>query len=100
MNWRVVLTDRANAEFLDSMLYYDEVSFKVSEKFIQQILKSLELIQKKPESFPVQKKDIRQYIVQEFPYLILFSLHTSSHDILFHSIFHTSRNPTKKYKKR
>lgn len=81
MNWQVILSERANSELFDSVAWYVENSEEVSEKFIQIVFQSFELIRRSPESFSIHKKVFRQYVIQEFPFIIVFSLQKPKNEI-------------------
>lgn len=93
MNWKVRLSVRAKSEFIDAVKYFDSISISISEKFIKQIFDGLNTIEK----YLKVKGNFRQFVLQEMPFLIVFTVQQTTGEILIHSIFHTSRNPTKKF---
>jgi len=51
-----------------------------------------------PLQFPNKKYNSRECKVSDFPYLIVYKVYPKKQLILIISIFHTSRNPKKKYR--
>jgi plasmid stabilization system protein ParE len=50
-----------------------------------------------PESYQKIQKNFRQIIVRNFPYVVVFEI--LNNEVLVYAVFHTSRNPKKKFKK-
>ena len=95
----VIITKEADKEYSDSAIWYEEQSNGLGERFILTIQKKLELIQHNPESYPKKKDGLREAVVKIFPFVIIYSFHKKENLILVSSIFHTRRNPRKKYRK-
>jgi len=51
MEWKIVLSQRANTEFIESTDWHDEHSDYISKKFENAILESIRLICDNPVSF-------------------------------------------------
>jgi len=51
-----------------------------------------------PERYPIRKKEFRQVLIKVFPYLIIYKIDKNGNNVVIASIFHTSRNPKKKYR--
>lgn len=94
------LLEEAHLEFLNAALWYEEKNIGLGERFIDVIEKKLELIQQHPERYPKRKGNFRETPVKIFPYVIIYSVYKKEKIITVNSIFHTSRNPRKKYRKK
>jgi toxin ParE1/3/4 len=85
------ISDEAENDFDNSYNYYYNESSKIANAFFQRINASLEIIRKSPQSFQVIHKDLRKFIVTQFPFVIYYQVFDSTIRIL--AFFHTSRNP-------
>jgi len=91
------LLDEASKEFAEAAAWYEEKSEGLGNRFIDAIQKKLLLIQQFPERYPKRKKSFREAIVKTFPYIIVYSFYKKERTIIVHTIFHSSRQPRKKY---
>jgi len=98
MSYRVVLLPRARKELLDAWDWYDNRWTGLGDRFMNEVEKRLQQIEKTPERYKERKKGFRETKVKVFPYLIIYRLQKRKQLIAVSSIFHTSRNPRKKYK--
>lgn len=97
MSWNVRPSVRAKYEFMDAVTYFESVSISISDKFIMQLFDSLEIIERNPLAYRKVKGNFRQFVLQEMPFLIVSTVHPMKGEVIIHSIFHTARNPQKKF---
>ncbi len=90
----------ANKEFQEGAQWYEEQADGLGFRFIEVIKHKLETIQKYPERNPKRKGNFREAIVRTFPYIIIYTLYKKEMIITINSIFHTSQNPKRKYRKK
>lgn len=90
----------ANAEFEESASWYEDNSEGLGLRFIEVIRKKLESIQEFPEHYPKKKGNFREVYVKTFPFVIIYTFYKKEGKVVVTSIFHTSRNPKKKYRKK
>jgi plasmid stabilization system protein ParE len=91
-----VLSIQAEHELEEAFNYYDLISTKIGDKFLNQINECIESILLNPESYKLEFDVYRQAIVKKFPFVIVY---TKINSIIFISaIFHTSKNPAKKFR--
>ena len=91
MNYSVLFHKRAEIELLESQKWYAERSLKANEKFIEEILYSINLIKRNPLLFPIVFDNKRKINLKNFPFSVIYSIH--NHKIFVISVFHHSRNP-------
>lgn len=70
----------------------------LGEEFVDEIEKIIQQINTTPLIFPQKKSRLREALSKKFPFIIVFELKQKQHKILILSVYHTSRNPKKKYK--
>lgn len=97
MSHTIILLERAINEANDALKYYEEQQIGLSKKFEANLYKALFYIQTNPLHFRIEKKKFRQLLIPRFPYVIIYRVVRNK--IYIQSIFHTSRNPVRKYKK-
>ena len=68
-------------------------------RFIESIRQKIEIIQEQPELYKKCKGNFREAVVEIFPFVFVYSFYKREGRITINSIFHTSRNPKKKYRK-
>jgi len=61
--------------------------------------KKINSVVNNPPLYQVKEFDCRQAKVTDFPYVIVFRLFPEKNILLIISIFYTSKNPAKKYKR-
>ena len=88
---QVLFLEIAEKEFYISQEYYEEQQINLGNKFKSEVYNTLKRIQKFPNMFVKVKKDIRKYIVNKFPFNILYSI--EGNNILVIAIAHHHRNP-------
>ena len=98
--YKLKILHEADKEFQESAQWYQEQTDGLGIRFIEVIKHKLETIQKYPERNPKRKGNFREAIVRTFPYIIIYTLYKREMIITINSIFHTSRNPQKKYRKK
>ena len=99
MNKLVVLED-AEREFVQAARWYEEKSEGLGLRFIDVVKHKLELIRDDPERSPKRKGNFREAVVKIFPFVIIYVYYKKEKMITVNSIFHTSQNPRKKFRKK
>jgi len=91
-----VLSIQAEIELEDAFYFYDLISTKIGNEFLNQINICIQSILLYPESYPLEFDVYRKAVVKKFPFVIIY---TKIDSIIFISaILHTSRNPKKKFR--
>lgn len=98
MSWNVVLSERAQKELIGSWSWYEDRQTGLGDRFKETIYKKLEQIEKNYDTGPRRTPVYREAIVKVFPYVIIYRVLMEERQIFVHSIFHTRRNPQKKYR--
>ncbi|MGY6521039.1 MAG: type II toxin-antitoxin system RelE/ParE family toxin [Mongoliitalea sp.] len=98
MAYNIRISDEAESDLLHSYRWYEEQKEGLGEDFLVVIDAGLQTISDNPMIFQIRyKKKVRAFVVDRFPYLILYIINGNDLDII--SVFNTSQNP-KKWKKR
>ena len=82
---------RAESEMLGARDFYNAQLDDLGENFIDEVERSIAIIQKSPTRWPIMEENFRGYILQRFPFTIYYV--NDPDDILILAIAHQSRNP-------
>ncbi|MBX2916949.1 MAG: type II toxin-antitoxin system RelE/ParE family toxin [Cyclobacteriaceae bacterium] len=92
MPLKYLLSREAEDDLLDAYDWYEQQRVGLGEEFLESMESARETILKNPETYRIRyKKRIRAFLVNRFPYLILYILENETVNVV--AIFHTSRNP-------
>ena len=96
MSYTVELLFKARLEIFESWKYYEEEQPGLGDRFEDEVFRKISLIQASPLHYPVKKR-LHEANTDIFPFLIVYRINKSRKLIMIVSVFHTSRNPKKKY---
>lgn len=71
---KVVFNEIAKDEFEDAIEFYELEYPGLGEKFRKEIKKSVKRLFEHPNAWPVERGEVRKYLVHKFPYRILYSI--------------------------
>ncbi|HEY2580641.1 MAG TPA: type II toxin-antitoxin system RelE/ParE family toxin [Mucilaginibacter sp.] len=100
MSCKVEFSPLAELEFQESFDWYEEQQLRLVERFLETIDRSLILISSSPELFPKRRKNQRETVVVDFPFIIVDEYLKKESAINMLHVFHTGRNPKFKYKRK
>ena len=83
----------------ESSVWYEEQLTGLGERFATEIHESARAIARSPEAYPKKRAAIREFVVERFPFLIIYEYLKQENSIYILHIFHTKRNPALKYKR-
>ena len=99
MKYDIVFHPEAQKEYLEACYWYDQNLIGLGNIFKFFVLDQIDLILTSPESYPVKRRNYRESNVHKFPYTIVYSIDSKEQIITVSAIYHTSRDPRKKYRK-
>jgi len=79
---------------------YEEQSDGLGLRFVNAIDHAVNSISKNPEAYQNRKGNTREFVVDQFPYIIVYRLVKKENMVYILHIFHTSRNPKLKYRRK
>lgn len=92
--FKVVISPAASKEFEDSIDFYNTKSPNLGTRFKVIVESKVHKISINPHQFKLINRQVRKAVVQDFPFIILFSIIEEKHIIIAH-IYHTKRKPIK-----
>jgi mRNA-degrading endonuclease RelE of RelBE toxin-antitoxin system len=99
MAFRIIFHPIADKEFSAAYRWYEERLEGLGERFSKAIDEQLSQIAKSPLQYPVKKNSFRAAKASTFPYVIIYKVYKKEKLILISAVYHTSRNPRKKFRK-
>lgn len=88
---RIRFHELARRELLETRDYYDDLVFKLGEKFVVEVERCLNIIKINPLAYPVVKQNIRKAVIIKFPFSILYRVEQDNIYIL--AVMHQKRKP-------
>lgn len=99
MAFRVLFHPLADKEFSTAYHWYEERLEGLGDRFAKAMEERLIQIVSTPLLYSRKKDSYREAKVDTFPYLIVYKVYDKNKIILVSAIYHTSKNPHKKYRK-
>ena len=90
-SFSLVIKEEARNEILDAYYWYESRLNGLGKRFVETLDYSFERITSFPFSFPKKHKEMRQAIVSQFPFVIVFEI--EENEIIVYAVFNTKRNP-------
>jgi plasmid stabilization system protein ParE len=89
--YKIELSDEAEADFDNSYEYYANQSIKLADSFYHYINDCLLQIGRNPIAYQTIFKEIRKFVVKKFPFVVYYQIIEMKVRVI--AIFHNSRNP-------
>jgi len=87
----------ARLDLADAYDWYAAKNHFLGERFLDSIMETTHFLEQNPLLFQKVYKNFRQAPVKIFPYILLYKI--EENEVIIYRVFHTKRNPVKKYKK-
>jgi len=95
----LVYSDVAKEEIKIAAFWYEERKDTLGYDFEKEVFDKIQIIKTFPERYAPIKGSYREVKINKFPFKVIYKYNKSKGLITISSIFHTSRNPTHKYKR-
>jgi ParE toxin of type II toxin-antitoxin system, parDE len=99
MSYAFELRQEAILELTNSVIWYEEQQSGLGIKFRGEVNNKLELICKNPFHYKKSYKNFHEALTYKFPFLLVYYINEKELKVVVLAIFHTSRNPKKKFRK-
>lgn len=97
--YRLVIRKRAINDIQDAYQWYEEQQTGLGYLFIQEIQDAYIKLKEHPVIYQKVKYGFRQLNINKFPYVIVYDVDDTNKLVIIYTVFHTSRNPKKKFNK-
>ncbi|HSF53098.1 MAG TPA: type II toxin-antitoxin system RelE/ParE family toxin [Algoriphagus sp.] len=92
------LTEEAKKDIGDSFTYYESEQPGLGTYFLEKLDHCFRSISENPFKHPSKRRFFREALVSKFPFLVVFEVLEDK--LLIYAVFHTSKNPRKKPRKK
>lgn len=99
MSYSYVLQELAQQDYEITVEWYASKSIKSAENFIAEAEHAFQLICNNPKRWRNEYKHYRELGLKNYPYVVIYFVEENIQRVIVTAIFHTSRNPGKKYRK-
>jgi plasmid stabilization system protein ParE len=99
MPYQLVFHPVAEKEYEEAYRWYNDQLSGLGVRFERAVELKLEIIQSKPLIYGRKRGAFHEAVVDTFPYVIVYKVYESQKTILISAVYHTSRNPKRKYRK-
>ncbi|MDB5114809.1 MAG: Plasmid stabilization system protein [Mucilaginibacter sp.] len=96
MSYKFDVLFKARQEIFEAWKWYEEQQDGLGERFEAEVFRKIVLITTNPLQYPLKKR-MHEVNTNDFPFLIVYRINKSRNLVMIVSVFHTSRNPKKKY---
>jgi len=94
MNFRVVIEDEAEKEFIEAVHFYDGRQQGVGQRFARDLLAFFKSVSQNPERFRFVSRLTRMArLPKPWPYSVFFTIRHETSEVVISTIWHNSRNP-------
>lgn len=99
MTYQLIYHPLAAKELREAAVWYETEEAGRGAKFLRYLEEKLAYLSRYAESYPLVKGFFREFFIGRYPYVIVYRLRKREKILLILSVFHTSRNPARKYRK-
>ncbi len=99
MTYTIEFLLKARLELIEAWEWYEDRQPGLGDRFKNEVYNCIRIIEQHPERYPERRKNYNEALVKVFPCLVIYRIHKRKKSVAIVSVFHTSRNPKKKYRK-
>ena len=97
--YQLIFHSEADKDFSEATHWYETQKVNLGKRFILSVEAVITKIQHNPTVFGYIKRPFREASVPMFPYTIVYKINKKKNTVWIIAIYHTSRNPKRKYRK-
>ena len=97
MSYTLVVYNTGDDDIAEAYSWYEQQKKGLGDEFLLALAECCSRIFNYPHVFQLKHKHFRQAGLKRFPYVVVYEIVKSK--IIIYSVFHTSRNPAKKFRK-
>ena len=92
------LTEEAKKDVSEAFTFYESEQAGLGVYFLTQLDTCLNSISENPLKYPNKRGNFKEALIHKFPFLVVFE--PVEGNLLVYAVFHTSKNPKKKFRKK
>ena len=93
--FQVVILEKAFQEIENARDFYENNRINLGASFTNEVFSILETLESNPLLFAVKFNNIREAVINKFPFVVIYEI-LPSNEIIILSVFHFKRNPDNK----
>ncbi len=95
------LLSEAEKEYLEAFAWYEEQQEGLGDRFMVAVRRKIMAVSINPYLYASKKHRYHEVLLDDsFPFVIVYLIDKKRNHVIITSVFHTSRNPGKKYRKK
>lgn len=94
MSYTFINRPAVQADIINAVDYYKKISPKLAKQFLFRIREAKIAIKRSPLAFEIKYKDVRTFMLKQFPFHIHYIINDNQRQIIILAIIHAHRNPT------
>jgi plasmid stabilization system protein ParE len=98
MAYKLILQSEVEDDIDEVYNWYEDQKAGLGEEFLTELAAFYGKLESHPAAFKKIKKSYRQVALKRFPYVIIFEIIKT--EVFLYAVFHTSRNPKNKLKRK
>ncbi|RKR85395.1 ParE-like toxin of type II ParDE toxin-antitoxin system [Mucilaginibacter gracilis] len=98
--YQLIFHSETQKDLQESYDWYEEQGENLGEQLLYQIEEGLEKVKNNPFHYQIITKKLRQALIEVFPFVICYEIDEKRELIYVSAIFHTSRNPKQKLRRK
>ena len=98
MRYALEIHPKAENETVDAYNWYEDQYNGLGEMFLSDLESVYKKIELNPDFFSKAGKGFRQAVLKKFPYVVVYEIKRTR--VVVYAVFHTSRNPKQKFKRK
>jgi ParE toxin of type II toxin-antitoxin system, parDE len=91
MSFNLLVKEEAIADIYEIANWYNEQKNNLGFDFLSELELTFKAITKNPSNYQIQKKKLRQILLNRFPYVAVFEI--IDNDVIVYGVIHCKRNP-------
>ena len=95
--YTIIISSKAQKEMAASWAWYEEREEGLGDRLYAAVAQKLNVIEKNSDLFSIKHSPYREAKVSIFPFVIVYKIYKRKKLIEVVSVFHTSRNPKRRY---
>jgi plasmid stabilization system protein ParE len=93
----IVISSKAQKGIAVSWEWYEDRFQGLGDRFLKEVTDKIKIIENSPDRYPTRFKNYKEAVLKTFPFLIIYRVNSKKKLVRIVSVFHTSRDPRKKY---
>ena len=98
MEYKVSINPGAEEDIDAAYNWYEDQKTGLGEEFLRELTEYYRKLENNPTAFGKFKRSYRQVALKRFPYVIIFEIIKA--EVVIYAVFHTSRNPRNKLRRK